>query len=37
MFVLSPNLEKLIFTPIEHAYTMELERITWERMGENDK
>jgi hypothetical protein len=36
-FVLSPVLEKLIFTPIEQAYTMELEIITWVRMGENEK
>jgi hypothetical protein len=37
-FVLSLELEKLIFTPIKHAYNMELERITtWVRMGKNEK
>lgn len=37
-FVLSLKLEKLIFTPIEQAYTMELDGITtWVRIGENVK
>jgi hypothetical protein len=35
-FVLSPELEKLIYTN-KIAYIMELERITWVRMGENEK
>jgi hypothetical protein len=36
-FVISRELENLIFTPIEQVYIMELERITWVRMGENEK
>jgi hypothetical protein len=36
--MLSPERKKLIFTPIEQAYTQKLERITtWVRMGDYEK
>jgi hypothetical protein len=37
-FILSPKLERLIFTPTKHGYSQESERvITWLKMGEDEK
>jgi hypothetical protein len=34
--VLSPTLERFIFTPTKHGYIQELER-TWVKMGKDEK